>query len=437
MGGGLCAKSLAEMGASGAATRHTPLVHKQARSERVVVAYLALLGILLAFGIDAALPAFDELREAFGLEPDSNRITLIITLYFMGLAFGQLFYGPISDRFGRQPAVMSGVAVYCLGALGSIFAPSFELLLVARLVWGLGAASMGVLRTAIARDLYEGDQMARVISTMMGFFMMGPVVAPIIGDGILEIASWEWIFGAGILLALVVLASSVAFGETLDPEQRRPFDLNSIFSGFRIVFGTRSTLYYTMALTSGFGAFIVFLGSSQPVIDNIYDRGDQFSIWFAVASIAMAIGFFIANSFIDRYGAHRVAVTVAMSSFVLGGLLFVIALATSGVPAFGIWFVLIALANLFTTILTPTCYALGLEPMGELAGTASAVMGFISTAGGSLLAALIDASIDDTVTPMGFGYVFYGGVAVIFLLLAGRANAAAARTVPSAPAAAH
>ncbi len=258
------------------------------RSEREVIGYLAFMGILLAFGIDASLPAFDELRVAFGLAEDSTRISLIVTLYFLGMAFGQLVYGPLADRFGRAPALTGGVGLYCLGAIGSIVAPTFELLLVSRLVWGLGAAAPGALRATIARDLYSGDQMARVIAVMMGVFMLGPVIAPIVGQGILSISSWQWVFGSALILAAVQLVWTRLFGETLDPANRRPLEPMEIVRGFRIVFSNRSTIGYTAALTFGFGAFIVFLGSSQPVIDTIYGRGDEFALWFAVASVLMA-----------------------------------------------------------------------------------------------------------------------------------------------------
>ena len=179
---------------------------RRRRSEREVIAYLAYAGILLAFGIDSALPAFDELRPAFGLAPESNRITLIITWYFLGMAVGQLVYGPVSDRFGRVPALRVGIGVYCLGAIGGILAPNLELLFVSRFVWGLGAAAPGVLRAAIARDLYEGNQMARVMSVMMAFFLMGPILAPIAGEGILAVGNWQWVFAASLILAAILFA---------------------------------------------------------------------------------------------------------------------------------------------------------------------------------------------------------------------------------------
>ena len=386
-------------------------------SDREVIAYLAFAGILLAFGIDSALPAFDELRPAFGLEPESNRITLIITWYFMGMAVGQLVYGPVSDRFGRVPALRVGIVVYCLGAIGGILAPNLELLFVSRFVWGLGAAAPGVLRAAIARDLYEGNQMARVMSIMMAFFLMGPILAPIAGEAILAVGNWQWVFATSLVLAAILFAWSVRFGETLAPENVQSLDVRRVAAGFRAVFTNRVTFAHSMALVFAFGGFTVYLGSSQPIIDVIYDRGDQFALWFAVAGVAMAIGFFSVNRFIERHGARDVAMFCAVTVVTLAGVFLVISMQADGVPSFWLWLGFIGTVNVFSVLLTPTCYSLGLEPMGELAGTASAVMGFLSTAAGAGLAAIIDSQIDMTVTPMAAGYVGYGLLTIVFLRL--------------------
>ncbi len=393
---------------------------KEVRSERGVIAYTAFMGVMLAFGIDSALPAFGELRDAFGLEPDSNRITLIVTVYLIGMATGQLAVGPVADRYGRRPVLLAGMGLYALGALGSILAPSLELLLLSRLIWGLGASAPAALRSAIARDLYAGDQMARVMSIMMGVFMLGPVLAPVIGDVIVRASSWHWIFGAAIALSLVQVAWAIRFGETLAVENRRGLDAAEIASGFRAVFGNRVPLGYTMAMTFGFGGFIIFLGSAQPVIDTIYGRANQFSLWFGLASIVVAVSFFTVNRFITRHGAHRVAVAASSGAIIANLMMLIVALGTDGVPPFLVWFSLMAIGNALVTLLTPTCYSLALQPLGDRAGVGSGVIGFVSTAGGSVLAAIVGSLIDGTVIPWALGYVVYVGICVAWLLWAAR-----------------
>jgi DHA1 family bicyclomycin/chloramphenicol resistance-like MFS transporter len=388
------------------------------RSQPEVIAYLAFMGILLAFGIDASLPAFDALKADFGLEPDSARISLIVTLYLIGMAVGQLFYGPLADRYGRVPALLGGIGLYCLGTIGSIVAPNLEWLLASRLLWGLGAAAAGALRTTVARDLYSGDEMARVISIMMGFFMAGPIVAPVVGEGLLLLGSWRWIYVTALILASILVAWALRFGETLDPANRRPLKLADIGAGFSSVVTNQLTLRYTLAMTFAYGAFFSFLGSSQPVITLIYGRGDTFALWFGLMSIALVVAFFSVNPFIVRHGAHKVAVWSTVATLASSAALLAIASVNDGVPPFWVWLVAMAVANAFLTLLTPTCFALALAPMGDRAGTASGVMGFTTSAGGAALAAIIDASIDDTVTPMASGYVVYGLAALGLLVLA-------------------
>ncbi len=402
------------------------------RSEREVVAYLAYMGILLAFGIDVALPAFDEIREAFDLGDDPGAVTSIITWYFLGMAGGQVVYGPFADRFGRAPVLRAGVLVYALGALGSTFAPTIELLYASRLLWGLGAAAPGVLRTTIARDLYSGNQMARVVAIAMAFFLIGPIMAPLFGEAILLAGSWRLVFASGLVLAAVLLAWTFRFGETLDPANRRPLDLGATAQAFRQVVRTRSTMGYMLAMTFAFGSFVIYLGSAQPVFDTIYGRADQFALLFGAAGIVMAFSFLSVNRYIVRHGAHRVSVVVIGGALAISALQLLVVTAADGKPNFWVWFVPIALANALITLLTPTCYSLALEPMGELAGTASGVLGLTATAGAALLAALVGARLEETVTPMVGAYVVYGMISLGFLVWAGRARQAEEATLAAA-----
>ncbi len=397
------------------------------RSDRSVISYLAFLGILLAFGIDAALPAFDEIEASFGLTESGQNISLLGTLYFLGMAVGQVVYGPLADRFGRAPIMRLGLVLYALGALGAALAPTFNLLLAARLVWGFGGASPAVLRGAIARDLYEGDQMARVVTLMMAVFLIGPILVPFIGSGILTVASWHWVFAASLMLAAGAIAWTFRFGETLDPANRRSLSLRPLAAASREVLGNRITMGYIAVQTLAGGAFFVYLGSSPQIIDTIYGRGDEFPLWFATSGITMVGALLVNNRLIGRYGARRmllIATGILFATSVVG---LVITLAADGRPQFFTWLIWVCTVNAMTTLISPMANALALEPMGELAGTASAILGFVSLAGGALLAAVIDARLELTVTPMLWGHTVLGGLALGAALLAGPAYAAERR----------
>ena len=388
------------------------------RSERGVIAFLASLSILLAFGIDAALPAFDEIREEFDLASGSGEVSLIVTFYFFGMAAGQLFYGTLSDRFGRMPLLMTGIALYCVGAAGASLAPTFAVMLGFRFLWGFGAAGPNVLSAAIARDLYSGDQMARVLSVVMAVFLIGPSVAPLAGDGLLVLGGWQVVFLAALVLALVMAVWALKFGETLAPERRRSVRPEAILAGMRLTVSNRASAFYIAAMVFSFAAFFVFLGSSQPIIDEIYGRGDWFAVIFGAISAVNGVGVAYSSRLIRVFGAAAVARASFFALIASYAVLAAAALTTDGVPSFWIWVVMITITSTLSTVITTTCISLAMQPMERIAGTAAAVRGVSTLGVGSVLAAIIDRQIDTTITPMAVGGVIYATVGAGLLLWA-------------------
>lgn len=385
--------------------------------ERSATIYLAFVGILIAFGIDVALPAFDDIEA--DLPTGGASISLIVTLYFIGMAVGQIFYGPIADRFGRRPALLVGLGLYVVGALASALAPSFGFLLAARLVWGLGAASAASLRMAMARDLFDGDQMARIVTIVMAVFMIGPIFIPLVGQLILTVAPWPAVFLAAMTMAIAVMGWTVWFGETLPPERRRPLELRPIVEATSAVFSTRTAMGHILAQTFSGAAFFSFLGSSQPIIDRIYDREDQFVYFFGGGGVLMVAALLINNRLIARYSTRPMVFATSAVLVVASAAGLALTLAADGKPSIWVWFAWLAIANAMTATLAPMCSALALQPMGEQAGTAASVLGVITLAGGAGLAAIIDASIDQTVTPMSVGYLACSLLTVVALRWAG------------------
>ena len=393
---------------------------RQNRSRSSVIAYLAFLGVLLATGIDIALPAFDEIEK--GIDTSAN-VSLIITVYFVGMALGQLVYGPVADRFGRQPAILSGLALYIVGAIASALASSFTMLLLARLLWGLGAAAPAGLRPAIARDLYSGDEMARVTTIIMAVFLLGPIFVPLVGEGLIRIAPWQVIFWFAAALAVVGALWCVRFGETLAEENRRPLQFSELRLGLAAIVRTRITLGYTLALTLFSAAFFIFLGSAQPVFDQVYDRSSQFA-WLFALSGAITIPFLLINNkLIERHGARRMSRIASTISTVLAAAAILPVLALDGQPPFWLWYAWLVVAAGMLTLATPALTALALEPMGELAGTASSVIFFMNFAFGAGLAALFDRLVEDTVTPFVLGFSLYTAIGLPLMWWAGSRHA--------------
>ncbi|MEE9416882.1 MAG: Bcr/CflA family efflux MFS transporter [Acidimicrobiales bacterium] len=390
------------------------------RSERHVVAFLAFIGILLALGIDIALPAFDEMRPDYGLAADDNQITLVISLYLLGMGLGQLIWGPLSDRFGRIRTLNVGIALYVVAAVAASLSPNLGMLFASRLLWGVGAAAPAGLRLAIARDLFAGDRMARIMSTVAAIFMVGPILAPLVGEIILAFAPWPWVFGFCAIAGVVAIAWASKFGETLDPATVQPLTFSKTANAFKRVLSTRTTMGYTIALALAYGSFYVFLGSTQPIMDNIYGRADQFAISFALIGILMGAAFLSVNRLIDVFGAQRVATSGMIVFVVLAIINLGLVLQANGRPSFWLWIFFIVSMNLASAPLGPIGFTLGLEPMGDLAGTASAVMTFLAIAGGSALSAVINALIKGSVTPMAIGYLLFGALSLLALFWAER-----------------
>ena len=393
---------------------------RRERTQWEVVAFLAFIGMSAAFGIDASLPAFDEMRPDVGLPPGSNRITLAITVYFLGMAGGQIVYGPLSDRFGRMATLRVGMAIYAVGAAGSMLATDFGFLLGSRLVWGLGASAASLMNLAILRDLYSGTRMARMMSLVTAVFLAGPVVTPLVAEGILRAASWRWIYACGLVLAVAIVTWSLRFGETLHPDNRRPLRVGPTVDAFRQVVTCRRTVLYAATLLFVDGAFFIFLGSTQQVFDIIYGRADQFAFLFAASAIPFAIGFLLVSPAIGRWGAHRVGLAVLSAALALAVALLGLTLAADGVPEFWTWFSFMVVGNTLLALVTPVAMSMALEPMGDLAGTAAGILGLGGITAASLLAAFVGMHIHDSTTPWAVGYVVYGAIGLVLLVTAGR-----------------
>lgn len=389
-------------------------------AERELVFLLGAISATTALGIDMALPAFGDIRLGLGLAADSPRVALTVTLYFFGMAGAQMFYGPFTDRFGRKPVLYAGLALYTLGALGSALAPSFGVLIASRLVWGIGAAGPRALSLAIGRDLYEGDRLGRVLSAVMAVFMLVPAIAPLLGQAVLALGTWRWVMGAPMVLTVVLALWIIRLPESLPPERRRPLTLARTGEAIVAVFANRLTIGSALAVMFDMGAFFSFLGSSQLLFDDVYGRGDVFAYYFAGMSVFMGLVVFTGSRLVTRIGADRMIVTLLPITVCLSAALALWSWQAGGRPWFFGWFAVIVAVNALRTFVNPLIQAQAMGPMGELAGTASAVIGTISMGGGAVLAMLVDRMIAGSVTPLVMAYAGYGTIGLGFALWARR-----------------
>ena len=252
------------------------------------VALMALMMSLVAMAIDAMLPALAQIGDELGAG-HANQAQLVISALLLGMAAGQVIYGPLSDSIGRKPTIYAGLALFVTGSALSLAATSFPLMLLGRILQGFGAAGPRIVVVALVRDEYAGAAMARIMSLVLTTFILVPVLAPAIGQGILLIAHWRAIFAMLLALGLVALVwFALRQPETLPLERRVRFSLGRILIGVRETCANRVALGYTIAAGMIFGAFLGYITSSAQIFLGQYGVGRLFPLYFG--GLALAIG---------------------------------------------------------------------------------------------------------------------------------------------------
>ncbi len=382
------------------------------------IAMMAMLMALNALAIDIMLPAFPEIADEFGMA-GSNSVQFVLSSYLTGFGLAQLFYGPVSDRFGRRGPLFAGLALYILFAAAGAFAPTFELLLIARFLQGVGAAATRVIAMAIVRDTHSGRAMAATMSLVMMVFMVVPVVAPSIGQAVVLVADWHTVFlFMGVISAAVTLWCYLRLPETLAQSDRRPLSVASVLQGFRVVLSNRMSVLYTLAVTFFFGSLFGFLNVSQPIYVDIYGLGALFPVAFGSVAVLMAISSFANSRLVGSIGQRRLSHAALIGYFACA--LVLVAVSAGGNPPFWLFMTLIAVAMPLFGMIGANFNSIAMEPLGALAGTASSVIGFMQTVGGALTGALIGQYYDGTVLPLAIGFASVSGIALLFVLLAER-----------------
>lgn len=384
------------------------------------LAMLSAVMALMAMAIDLMLSAFDEMRITFGLDPTSNEVAGVVTVFFMGLAVAQLFFGPITDRFGRKSVLYASVAIYILGAVGSALAPTLPLLLVARFVWGIGAAGARVVATAVARDLFEGVEMARAMSQIMAVFVLVPVIAPTLGAGIVAILPWRAVFWACAIWAIAMAAWTRRLPESLPPERRRRLDRSDIASAYAEFARTRATLWFSIASVFLQSVFTMYLASAELIVSEIFGRRSAFPMVFGVIAIGFGIAALVNGRVVGRFGVRPVMNTMLVSLIVGAVLLVAVTLAGGGTPSFWVFMPLLGLLLAQFMFLMPNMNAEALEPVPHIAGTASSLSGGLRMAGGAILGGIVAARIDTSLTPFAVAFL-------VFILLAAASTIVATR----------
>ena len=382
------------------------------------VAMIALLMALNAAAIDVYIPALQDIGSALGVA-DENRRQFVITAYVVGFGGAQIFYGPLSDRFGRRPVLFAGLGIYLTGAVAAIFVPTFETLLLTRLVQGIGAAATRVIATSVVRDRFQGAQMASVMSLVMMVFMVMPVLAPNIGSAVLAFGTWRELSGFMFLFGLAALIWSWArLPETLRPEDRRALRIKPVAEAFRIVLTNRIAFCYTLAMASFFGALFAFIGQAEQIYTGIYNIGPHFTIYFSLVAVFMAASSFANSRLVARYGAKRLSHTALLGFITVAFVHLLLAIAYGGATPFWMYLTLFIGMMCFFGFVPTNFNAMAMEPLGRVAGVASSVLGCAQTLGGGLLGGAIGYLYNGTLIPLLAGFVSLALISLCCVLVA-------------------
>jgi MFS transporter, DHA1 family, multidrug resistance protein len=381
--------------------------------------FVLLVTTIMALGglsIDLLLPALPRMREEFGMEPGSSQVTWVITAYFLGLAVGPWLFGPPSDRFGRKPLLNAGLLLYAVSAIVSSFAPTFMLLVIARFVWGVGAAAPRSLAVAMVRDRYDGERMARLMSLIMAVFILVPIAAPALGTGLIAVASWRSVLWVPSVAAVVVAGWAWRrLPETLEPERRRPFNPAAVVDAARLVVKNRPTMYFTAAITALFGVMSGYLSSSELILDKVYGYAKWFPFFFGGVAVLLGIGALTSARFVGRFGLYPWTRRLSLLSVGFTALFATVVVATNGRPTFWLMTITLAVAIPFAQNLIPNCNTAAMVPMGHVAGMASTIIGTVTIAGGALIGNRIAGAFDGTVRP--FALAMFTAVSFAFVMI--------------------
>ena len=380
-------------------------------SELAFTVFIAATVSIIAFSVDIMLPALLDIGNEYQLT-DPNDAQLVIVAFIFSLGVSQLFFGPLTDAFGRRLVLTLALLSFALTSFAALFAPNFATLLFIRVLAGASAGAARTAAQAIVRDCYSGNDMARVMSNVMAVFMVAPLIAPAIGQYIIYLANWHWIFlflGAGG--SLTYLVAFIRLKETQKREDRMALSISHVVEAFRESLRYRRPVGYVIVAIAFSGALFTYVVTIAQVFGELYGMGDNFIYAFMIAAAAMAISSII-NGRIVKNTPLRLIVHISIIAFLIVTLIFFFAAHFATVPFALMLFVTIMTMLLFGFVVANTT-AIALEPLGHIAGTASSVLNTMSVSFGALIGGILGQLYDGTIIPMANGYPILGIVSII------------------------
>ncbi|MFK3857748.1 multidrug effflux MFS transporter [Agrobacterium pusense] len=380
--------------------------------ERIIL--YALLTSLTSISIDALLPALRQIGEEVGVAPPLST-QHIISLFIFGMAFGELFLGPLSDAIGRKKALVLGLCLYAVGTITAMLAGSLEMVILGRFLQGMGASGPKIATRAMIRDQFEGDAMARVVSFMFMLFIFVPMLAPALGQGLISLAGWRSVFGICLVIALLLgIWLLMRHPETLPATKRIVFRPTLLVrNGGRILSKRRVTL---LIIATGivFGAQLLYLSTAADLFFDAYGIKETFPFYFAIMATGIGLASYLNARLVQKLGMDAMAraafiglasvgLFMLLASMLWGGRLPLVALMVFGFSAF------FAIGILFGNL-----NAMAMRSLGQVAGLGASLIASGSSFVATLYAIGIGSFYDGTAMNLAIGF-FVAGVGALAL----------------------
>jgi DHA1 family bicyclomycin/chloramphenicol resistance-like MFS transporter len=371
------------------------------------IALVAMMTAMVAMSIDTMLPGLGVMAKELGAAQDNDR-QFILLIFFAGMMVGTPIWGPLSDSIARKPTIFMSLVIYALGAMICFLSSTFTMLLIGRFVQGIGAAGPRTVSMAMVRDGAKGADMARIISFVMSVFMLVPIFAPSIGLAVMHLSSWRMIFLGFVVAAVVVgLWLGLRQGETLPVERRQAFSVANLWASAKAVFANPICLGYTLAVGFVFGIFTAYLGVCQQLIGEQYGLGDKFAYWFGAFGIVIAISMVVNGKLVRKMGMRNLSRKAMLVYIGVWISLLVLCLSFDGLPPIYLLALLFVIWFFAAGFTFGNFNAMAMEPMGKIAGMASAISGTISQAMAIVLGGFAGQLYHGSLTPLAICFVAF------------------------------
>jgi DHA1 family bicyclomycin/chloramphenicol resistance-like MFS transporter len=384
-------------------------------SEFEFISLMASLMALAALSIDTLLPGLNDIGNSIGIsDPKDNQ--LLITMIFLGLGFGQLISGTLSDSLGRKPVVYFGYLVFTFASILCVFSTTLEMMIVGRLLQGIGLSAPRSVSISIIRDKYSGDYMARIMSFVTVIFILAPVIAPTFGKIMLNNFGWESIFYSLVIFGLIaVVWLWKRQPETLTEMNRKEIKLSLFINGLKEFIKHKTAVIYTLIIGIIFAPFLAYISASQQIFEVQYDLGDEFPYIFSGLAAGIGLATYLNGRFVIKYGMSRLSIISFIALLVVSSTYILVFNGPN--PSSVVLITFLALILFTLGFIIGNINALAMQPIGHIAGIGAAIIGFVSTILTVVFATLIGRFVNTTALPIFIGFAACGAVSLLLIFL--------------------